>query len=171
MLNEKIAKMLNEQITRELFSAYLYLDFANYYEDEALAGLAHWYEVQAQEERDHALLMRRYLIDSGVRVVFEAVERPKGEYKDFAQPLNEGLAHERFVTAHICAVYEQALALKDYKTVQFLDWFVKEQGEEEKTAEDLIRKMSLFGGDAKGLYLLNQELAARVYVPAVIPAQ
>ena len=115
--------------------------------------------------------MRRYLIDSGVRVVFEAVERPKGEYKDFAQPLNEGLAHERFVTAHICAVYEQALALKDYKTVQFLDWFVKEQGEEEKTAEDLIRKMSLFGGDAKGLYLLNQELAARVYVPAVIPAQ
>lgn len=91
MLNEKIAKMLNEQITRELFSAYLYLDFANYYEDEALAGFAHWYEVQAQEERDHALLMRRYLIDSGVRVVFEAVERPKGEYKDFAQPLNEGL--------------------------------------------------------------------------------
>lgn len=106
MLNEKIAKMLNEQITRELFSAYLYLDFANYYEDEALAGFAHWYEVQAQEERDHALLMRRYLIDSGVRVVFEAVERPKGEYKDFAQPLNEGLAHELFVTAHICAVYE-----------------------------------------------------------------
>ena len=81
MLNKKIADMLNEQVNKELYSAYLYLDFANYYEDEGLDGFAHWYEIQAQEERDHALMMRRYLIDNGVRVTFGEIAKPDKEYK------------------------------------------------------------------------------------------
>ena len=81
-------------------------------------------------------------------------------------PLVAGLEHERYVTSLITAIYNAASDAKDYKTMQFLDWFVKEQGEEEKNADDLIKKMKLFGGDAKGLYMLNQELAARVYTPS-----
>lgn len=76
MINEKIAKLIIEQVNKELYSGYLYLDFANYYADAGLDGFAHWYEIQAQEERDHAMMMRRYLIDNGVRVTFDAVAKP-----------------------------------------------------------------------------------------------
>ena len=163
MLNEKIAKHLNEQVNKEFYSAYLYLDFANYYEDAGLSGFANWYAVQAQEERDHAMMMRRYLLDSGERVTFDAVAKPDKTFENNAAPLAAGLEHERYVTSLIADIYAAAYEAKDFRTMQFLDWFVKEQGEEEKNAEDLIKKMKLFGGDAKGLYLLDQELAARVY--------
>ncbi len=166
MLNKEIAKLINEQVNKELYSAYLYLDFANYYADEGLDGFAHWYEIQAQEERDHAMMMRRYLIDNGVRVTFDKIEKPD---KTFAAPidaLNAGYEHEQYVTSLINNIYARAFEIKDFKTMQFLDWFVKEQGEEEKNAEDQIKKFKMFGHDAKGLYALNQELAARVYTPS-----
>ena len=166
MLDKKIAAMLNDQINKELYSAYLYLDFANYYADEGLDGFAHWYEVQAQEERDHAFMLRRYLINSGVRVRFEAVAKPDKSFSDHLAPLEAGFEHEQYVTSLITAIYHAAFEQKDYKTMQFLDWFIKEQGEEEATAEDMVKKMKLFGSDARGLYALNQELAARVYAPS-----
>lgn len=163
MLNQKIADMINDQINKEFYSAYLYLDFANYYDDEGLDGFAHWYEIQAQEERDHALMLRRYLIDNGVRITFTEVPKPDKAFKDHLEPLQAGAEHERYVTSLITAIYAEAFAQKDYKTMQFLDWFVKEQGEEEKNADDLVKKMKLYGTDAKGLYALNQELLARTY--------
>ncbi len=163
MLDKKIATLLNEQVNKELYSAYLYLDFANYYEDEGLDGFAHWYEIQAQEERDHAFSMRRYLIDNGYRVTFDAIAKPDKVFKNHLDPLEAGLEHEKYVTSLITTIYAAAFEAKDFKTMQFLDWFVKEQGEEEKNAEDLIKKLKLFGSDAKGLYLLNQELLTRVY--------
>lgn len=166
MINEKIAKLVNEQVNKELYSAYLYLDFANHYADAGLDGFAHWYEVQAQEERDHAMMMRRYLIDNGIAVKFESIAKPDKKYADNSAPLKAGYEHEQYVTSLINNIYSEAFAIKDFKTMQFLDWFIKEQGEEEKNAEDLIRKMQLFGGDAKGLYALNAELAARVYAPS-----
>lgn len=166
MLNEKIAQLINEQVNKELYSGYLYLDFANYYADEGLDGFAHWYEIQAQEERDHALMMRRYLIDNGVRVTMEAIAKPDKKFNSAIDPLNAGYEHEQYVTSLINDIYAEAFKIKDFKTMQFLDWFIKEQGEEEKNAEDLIKKYQIFGGDAKGLYLLNQELAARVYAPS-----
>lgn len=171
MLNKKISDMLNEQVNKELYSAYLYLDFANYYEDEGLDGFAHWYEIQAQEERDHALMIRRYLIDNGVRVAFDAIAKPDKQYKTHLSPLEAGLEHETYVTSLITSIYGAAFEAKDFKTMQFLDWFVKEQGEEEKNAEDLIKRMKLFGTDSKGLYMLNQELAARVYAPPAASAE
>lgn len=170
MLQQKIADKINEQINKELYSAYFYLDIADYYADQGLEGFANWYEVQAKEEMDHAMMMRRYLLDNGVRVVLEAVARPDKTFTDHMQPLQAGYAHEQYVTGLIGAIYAEAFAQKDFKTMQFLDWFVKEQGEEEKNAEDLIKKMQLFGSDAKGLYLLNQELAARVYTAPVVNA-
>lgn len=166
MLNKKIADMLNEQVNKELYSAYLYLDFANYYADEGLDGFANWYEVQAKEERDHAFMIRRYLLDNGVKVVFNAIDKPDKKLNSHIAPLEAGYEHEQYVTSLITAIYAEAFAQKDYKTMQFLDWFVKEQGEEEKNADDMVKKMKLFGSDAKGLYALNQELAARVYTPS-----
>lgn len=166
MLNEKIAKLVNEQVNKELYSGYLYLDFANYYEAEGLDGFAHWYEVQAQEERDHAMMMRRYLIDNGIRVTFDAIAKPDKKFADLIAPLKAGYEHEQYVTSLINNIYAEAFAIKDFKTMQFLDWFIKEQGEEEKNAEDMIKKFELFGHDAKGLYALNQELLARVYAPS-----
>ncbi len=166
MLNKKIAELINEQVNKELYSGYLYLDFANYYEAEGLDGFAHWYQIQAQEERDHAMMFRRYLIDNGFRVTFNAIAKPDKVFKTHNDPLKFGLEHEQYVTSLINEIYAEAFAIKDFKTMQFLDWFIKEQGEEEKNAEDMLRKYELYGHDAKGLYALNQELAARVYTPS-----
>ncbi len=166
MLNQKIANLLNDQINKELYSAYLYLDFANYYAGEGLDGFAHWYEVQAQEERDHAFMIRRYLLNNGVKVEFQAVGKPDKVFENHLAPLEAGYEHEQYVTSLITAIYHEAFEQKDYKTMQFLDWFIKEQGEEETNADDMVKKMKLFGNDAKGLYALNQELAARVYAPS-----
>ena len=163
MLDQKVAKLINEQINKELYSAYLYLDFSIYYEDLGLDGFANWYNIQAQEERDHAMLMLQYLQNNGVKPELDTVAKPGKELKDKLEVLKLALEHERYVTALINAIYEAAHSVKDYRTMQFLDWFVKEQGEEEKTAEDLVKKMELFGGDAKGLYMLNSEMAARTY--------
>lgn len=166
MLDKKVSDLVNTQVNKEFYSAYLYMDYANYFADRGLNGFAHWYEVQAQEERDHALAMRTYLIDNGVAVKFTAIDAPEGGYKSDLAVLEAGLAHERYVTSLISEIYTAAMEKRDYKTMQFLDWFVKEQGEEEKNADDLIKKMKLFGSDTKGLYMLDQELAARVYTPS-----
>ncbi len=163
MLDKKVADLINNQVNKELYSSYLYLDFSVFYEEEGLNGFANWYMVQAQEERDHALLMLRFLQNNGVKPVLEAVDKPDKVLSDRLQVLEFGLEHEKYVTSLINSIYDAAYTVRDFRTMQFLDWFVKEQGEEEKNAEDLIKKMRLFGDDAKGLYMLNSELAARIY--------
>lgn len=169
MLNSEITKLINEQITKELYSAYLYLDMGGYYANESLAGFENWFFVQTQEERDHALLFRTYLLNNDEKVVLSAIDAPEGKYADFNAPLLATLAHEKTVTASINNIYAVAYREKDFRTMQFLDWFVKEQGEEEKNATDLIKKYELFGNDAKGLYMLNQELGTRIYAaPSLI---
>ena len=163
MLNEKVASLLNEQINKEFYSAYLYLEFSAYFEDEGLDGFANWYKVQAQEERDHAMLFYQYLQNNGEGVTFEAIAKPEWERGDHMAPLKKALEHEMLITASINAIYAAAYEVRDFRTMQMLDWFIKEQGEEENNAADLITKMELFGGDSKGLYMLNSELKARVY--------
>jgi ferritin len=162
MLKERVAELLNEQVNKELFSAYLYLDIANYYANEGLDGFENWFIIQAQEERDHAMLFRQYLLNNGHAVTFKAIADPSRDYKGYKVPLEAALEHERYVTDSINAIYDEAVAVKDYRTQQFLDWFVMEQGEEEKNAEDNIRKFEL-AGDGKGLYMLNQSFKARTY--------
>ena len=162
-MNEKVAKLINEQITHEFYSAYLYLDFANYYGAVGLDGFENWYKVQAQEEADHAMLFYQYLQNNGEKVTFGVINKPDKVLADNMAPLKAGLEHEKYVTGLINAIYAAAYADHDFRTMQMLDWFVKEQGEEEKNAADLIVKMELFGGDAKGLYMLNSELLSRVY--------
>lgn len=162
-MNKEVARLINEQINKEFFSAYLYLAFASYYAEEGLNGFENWYKVQAQEERDHAMLFYQYLHNNGEKVTFTAIAPPECELTDPTAPLKQGLEHEKYVTSLINTIYTAAHTDHDYRTMQVLDWFVKEQGEEEKNANDLITKMALFGGDPKGLYMLNSELAARVY--------
>ena len=163
MMNAKVRDLLNQQINKEFYSAYLYLDFSNYFEDAGLDGFANWYKVQAQEERDHAMLFYQYLQNENQKVTLEAIAKPDKTFSSHMDVLKAGLEHEEYVTSLINDIYAAAYNVKDFRTMQFLDWFVKEQGEEETNANDMITKMDLFGSDPKSLYMLNQELAARVY--------
>ena len=163
MLNEKVSQLLNDQVNKEFYSAYLYLQFSNFYVEQGLAGFANWYKVQAQEERDHAMLFYQYLHNNNASVTLEAIAKPDVALESDMGVLKAGLEHELYVTGLINDIYAAAYQVKDFRTMQFLDWFVKEQGEEETNATDLIKKMELFGSDPKGLYMLDQELAARTY--------
>ena len=162
-MDRKVADLLNQQVNKEFYSAYLYLDMANYYIDLDLDGFGNWYTIQAQEERDHAMLFVQYLQNNGEKVTLEAIDKPDKVFETPLDPLVAAAEHERYVTDLIHKIYEAPYEVKDFHTMQFLDWFVKEQGEEEKNADGMVRKYQLFGSDAKSLYLLNQELAARVY--------
>lgn len=168
MIDKKVAALLNEQINKEFYSAYLYLDFSIYFENEGLSGFANWFRIQAQEERDHAIIFLNYMQHNGLKVTLEAIDKPDTKIKSHIDPLKEALAHEQYVTASINDIYTAAVKVKDYRTMQFLDWFIKEQGEEEATADANVRKMELFGTDAKGLYMLDAELGARTYTPPAI---
>ncbi|MBO5051895.1 MAG: ferritin [Clostridia bacterium] len=162
-MKETVHQLLNSQINKEFYSAYLYLEFSNYFKAKGLDGFANWYMIQAQEERDHAMLFYQYLQNENQIVTLEAIEKPDKSFSCHMDVLKAGLAHEEYVTSLINDIYAAAYEVKDFRTMQFLDWFVKEQGEEETNANDLITKMELFGSDPKSLYMLNQELAARVY--------
>ena len=162
-MNERVHELLNDQINKELYSAYLYLDFSNYFEEAGLDGFANWYYIQAQEERDHAMLFYKYLQNENMKVTLKAIDKPDKALTSHMAVLEAGLEHEKLVTSLINNIYAEAYEARDFRTMQFLDWFVKEQGEEETNANDMITKMELFGTDAKGLYMLNQELLARVY--------
>ena len=162
-MDAKVHELLNAQINQELYSAYLYVSFADYYEEEGLTGFANWYMIQAAEERDHALKFRTYLHDNGCKVTLSEIAAPQSSFSSYLEPLEAGLEHEKYVTALINNIYEAAHDVKDFRTMQFLDWFVKEQGEEEKNASELLKRFDLFGHDPKGLYMLDSELAARVY--------
>ncbi len=163
MLDNKVIELLNDQINKELYSAYLYLDIANYFIDIDLDGFGNWYNIQAQEERDHALLFVKYLQSNGVKVTLKAVDQPSEVFEKPIDPLLAGAKHERYVTGLIHNIYDAAYSVKDFRTMQFLDWFVKEQLEEEENADKLVNKFNLFGDDPKSLYLLDQELSSRIY--------
>ena len=165
MLNAKVHELLNQQINKEFYSAYLYLDFSNYFKAQGLDGFANWYKIQAQEERDHAMLFYQYLQNNNAEVELFAIDKPNKKFEAHIDVFRAGLEHEYYVTSLINDIYAAAYDVRDFRTMQFLDWFVKEQGEEETNANDLISKMELFGSDPKSLYMLNQELATRIYNP------
>ena len=109
------------------------------------------------------MLFYQYMHNNSVKVTLEAIEKPGLSFHDNMEPLKETLSHEQYVTSLIHNIYAAAFEVKDFRTMQFLDWFIKEQGEEETNANDLIDKMNLFGADPKSLYMLNSELGTRTY--------
>jgi len=163
MMNEKIAALLNQQVNKEFYSAYLYLDMANYYDGQDLDGYANYYMIQAQEERDHALQFIQYMQSNDLKVTLEAIDKPDKVFNSPLDPLVVAAEHERYVTSLINEIYHEAHQAKDYRTMKFLDWFVNEQMEEEENADKMVSRYQLFGTDPKGLYLLDQEYASRVY--------
>jgi len=169
MINKKVLDLLNSQINKELYSAYLYLGISQYYSNAMLEGFANWYKIQAKEEQDHAELFMQYIQNCGEEIVLEAIAKPNVSYSDLKQGIEASVAHERYITGEINTIYSTALEEKDYKTIEFLNWFIKEQVEEEKNAEEQLKKFELFNGDKKGLYMLDRELAARAYsAPSLI---
>ncbi len=169
-MNEKVAALLKDQVNKEFYSAYLYLAFSNYYYGVSLDGFGHWFEVQAREEQEHAMKILKYLQDNNEKVTLEAIAAPNVGFSDNKAPLTAALKHEQYVTSLINAIYREARQCDDFRTCQFLDWFIAEQGEEEKNTSDLIAKFELFGSDTKGLYLLNAELNGRADTSATAEA-
>ena len=162
-MDKRVYELLNDQINKEMYSAYLYLSFADYYEEEGLEGFANWYEIQAREEMDHAMIIRKYLHENDEKVKLLAIDQPDKTFTDYVQPLEAALEHEKYVTSLIHAIYAAAKEADDFRTMHFLGWFVEEQQEEEDNAEKMVTRMRLFGNDARTLYDLDQENLARTY--------
>lgn len=165
MISDKLQQKLNDQIRKEFYSAYLYLSIEAYFTALNLNGFAHWFRVQAQEERDHAILIFDYVNRVGGRVMLQQVDSPKIEFASIEEALKDTLAHEQLVTKSIYDIMDAAQEERDHKTIAFLQWFVTEQVEEEENADNNIKRFQLVEGDGKGIMMLDTEMAARVYSP------
>ena len=161
MLNEKVKALLNDQVNKEMYSAYLYLDFSGFMGGKGLPGFAAWYKKQAEEEMEHAFKIYDYIHANNEDVELLAIAKPGVALTDELQVLKEGLKHEQYVTSLIHNIYATAMSEKDYRTMQFMDWFIKEQCEEEENAQELIDKFEKYGKDAAALYELDKSLGKR----------
>jgi len=168
-LDTNVGNILTQQINKEFYSAYLYLTFADFYEEQGLKGFANWYVIQSQEELAHARILRRYLLDNDWTPTMEAIAKPDLTFSKVVEPIKAAYEHEQFITASINECYAVAQKANDFRTMQLLDWYVKEQGEEEANASDLLKAVEIFGGDPKNLYDLDRENAARVFVAPTMP--
>ena len=128
-LDSKVGEILNKQINKEFYSAYLYLTFADFFEDKGLKGFANWYVIQSQEEVAHARILRRYLLDNDWMPKMEAIAKPDLTFTEIIEPLKAALEHEKYITASINECYAVAQSVNDYRTMKLLDWYVEEQGE------------------------------------------
>jgi len=164
MINKKLEKMMVDQINYEVYSAYIYLAMSAYFDAKNLPGFANWMKVQWQEELFHAKKMYTYLLAKGGRPFYTAIPDPGKEWKNAQAAFEHALKHEGTVTARINAIKSAAMALDDHATSVFYNWFVNEQVEEEKNVTEIIQKIELLGNDGQGIYLLDKELAMRVFV-------
>lgn len=167
MISEKINKLLNEQVQKEFYSAYLYLSMEAYFRNQNLDGFANFFRVQTQEERDHAMKFFNYINQASGKVELLQIDAPQVNFKSIEEIFDLALKHEQFVTKSIYNIVDNALEERDHGTNTFLQWFVTEQVEEEATADKNLRKLQLIKDDPNGLLLLDAELALRVYVPLV----
>jgi len=165
MLSKKMVEKLNYQINRELFSAYLYLSMASYADAEGLAGFSNWFKIQAKEEEFHAEKLYNYVNQQGERVVLEAIEKPETDFTSMLDLFEKTFKHEKVVTSLINELVKLAREENDYATESFLQWYVIEQVEEEANPAEIIQKLNFIGKDGRGLLMLNQELATRVFTP------
>ncbi len=162
MINQTIQDALNEQIKHELESAYLYLSMAAYFESVSLQGFAHWMRLQHQEETAHGMKLFDYLNDRGGRVILQAIEQPKTDFQSSLEVFEQALAHEKKVTALINNLYDLAIKQNDHATQIHLQWFITEQVEEEKNAQDVVDKLKMAADHPGALFLLDQQLASRM---------
>ncbi len=167
-MDKTVEKLLNEQITKEYFSAYLYMSMASYFEANNFPGMAHWMKIQTQEEMLHGTKFFEYVNDRGARVILGALEKPKSEFKSVMEVFKDALAHEKKVTASINNLYAKAQKANDNATSMFLQWFITEQVEEEKNASDIIARLELIKDNPMGIVMLDKELLARPQPPLTV---
>lgn len=168
MISEKLEKAFNVQINKEFYSEYLYLSMQAYFERLNLKGFVNWMSVQVQEERAHAMGMFDYLNQRGGSVILEAIEKPEVDWKSPLDVFENVLKHEEYVTASINELMDVAEEVKDRAAMSFLNWYLKEQVEEEDNAGQVLATLRLIGDDKKALLMLDKELAARTFVQPVI---
>jgi len=165
MVSDKMLEALNTQINAEIYSAYLYLAMAAYFDDLNLPGFANWMKVQDQEEKAHATIFYNYVVERGKRVRMKAIAEPPGEWDSPLDVYRAVYDHEVHVTSLINALVDQAKEESDHATYNRLQWFVGEQVEEEGAADAIVKQLKLIGDDGRGLLMIDRELAQRVYVP------
>lgn len=168
MINGKMEKAFNDQINKELYSEYLYLAMKSYFVELNLQGFVNWFDVQVQEEHAHAMGMYDYVHERGGKVELFAIDKPEVEGKTPLEVFEQVLKHEEFVTSRINALMDVAEEVKDRAALSFLDWYLKEQVEEESNVGGVLATLKLIGDDKKALLMLDKELAARTFVAPVI---
>jgi ferritin len=165
MINKKLQQAFNDQLNAELYSAYLYLSMAAYFHSTNLPGCSSWMLVQAREEQSHAMKFYDYLNEQGGRVMLKAINAPPTEWSSPADVFDAVYKHEQKVTGLIKALMELAAEQKDDAACRFLQWFVDEQVEEEDSAHEVLQKLKLVEYKSQELYLIDRELAKRVFKP------
>ena len=168
MLDKKLEAAFNDQINKELYSEYLYLGMKAIFADMNLPGFVNWFDVQVQEEHAHAMGMFDYLNERGGEIKLEAIDRPIVEGSNPLEIFEQVLRHEEFVTSRINALYDVAEETKDRAAMQFLDWYLTEQVEEEASVGGVLATLKLIGDDKKALLLLDKDLATRTFTAPVI---
>ena len=168
MINEKMEKAFLDQINKELYSEYLYLSMKAYFANLNLQGFVNWMDVQVQEEHAHAMGMYDYVLERGGRVVLEAIEKPETDWSSPLEVFKAVLKHEEYVTSRINALMDIAEETKDRAAMAFLDWYIKEQVEEEANVGAVLAQLEMIGDDKSGLFALDKELATRTFVQPVI---
>jgi ferritin len=161
MIGKAMQDAMNEQINKELFSAYLYLSMAAYFEDKNLSGFANWMRVQAEEERQHAMKFFDFIQERGGRVLLKGIDAPKTDWSSSLEVAQEVAEHEAKVTASINSLYELALQEKDYPGQVMLQWFISEQVEEEKHAGEIVAALKLIEDRGTAVLMLDHQLAKR----------
>ncbi len=162
MLSKKMTTAINDQMNREIYSAYLYMSMSSFSSFIGLKGFANWFMVQYHEEMFHAMRMYEYLQRQGENAKLQALKKLPTEWDSPLQMFEKTLEHEQKVTNWINELMELAIKEKDHATQIFFQWFVTEQVEEEENDNDIIARLKLIKSNAQGLLMLDQELSTRV---------
>ena len=165
MLNTKMVEALNGQMSNEFYSAYLYLSMSAASATLGLKGAANWFMVQYQEEMVHFMKLYNYVISQGGMVVLAPVKAPPSAFKSVLEMFEQTLKHEQFITRCINELSDLALKEKDHATAVLLQWYVTEQVEEEANDNDVLARLRLVGKDGNGLFMVDNELATRIFTP------
>jgi ferritin len=161
-LSARLQEAINNQINSEYYSAYLYLSMAAYCESINLLGFSHWMRVQHQEELSHALKLFDFVNDRGGRVMLKGVEQPPAQFTSPLELMEKTLEHEQHVTSLINRLYELSVEESDYPTQVLMQWFIREQVEEEKMATEIIDQLKLVGGEGTGLLMIDTRMGQRI---------
>jgi ferritin len=168
MIDAKLEKAINEQINAELYSEYIYLAMKTYFKENNLQGFANWFEVQVQEEHAHAMGLYDYIIERGGHVELMPIEAPTLESDTIIGLFEQTLKHEMYVTKRINDLADVAESVSDKAAISFIDWYVKEQVEEEANVNNILKTLKFIGDDKHALLMFDKDLMTRVYVQPTI---